>query len=70
MICDTRQIGTGQIVTKNDRKTVLIISNTGTDKLLSIMFDTGQIGTRNDYINQVLHINCTAEMRRNGRIRQ
>ena len=31
---------------RNDRKTVLIISNTGTDKLLSIMFDT-----RNDYIN-------------------
>ena len=39
--------------------------DTGTDKLVSIMFDT-----RDDYINQVLRINCTAKMRRNGRIRQ
>ena len=46
-------------------KTVLVMYDTGTDKLVSIICDT-----RDDYINQVLRINCTAKMRRNGRIRQ
>ena len=50
------------IVTKNDREVVLIIDNTGTNKLVSMMFDTDRLGTgmivtKNDYTNQVLHIN-------------
>ena len=65
MICDTGQTGTGQIAMRNDCKIVLVIYDTGTDKLVSMILDT-----RNDYINQVLRINCAAKMRRNGRIRQ
>ena len=65
MIFDTGQISTGQIVMKKVCKIVLVMYDTGTNKLVSIMFDT-----RDDYINQVLRINCTAKMRRNGRIRQ
>ena len=46
IICDTGQIGTGQIAMRKACKTVLVMYDTGTDKLVSIMFDT-----RDDYIN-------------------
>ena len=34
------------IAARNDRKVVLIISNTGTDKLVSMILDTEWIDTR------------------------